>query len=139
MKKNNSYIGIDYGRGLTNIDLKTGIRYGVISINSVSQFFLEDFDPVYPEPINDGADAEIENDFDHLYDAEPVSYEYKSADLICEYSAGSSFIFVLKSPVIVRACFCSPCVPGAGDLDNLHADGVQCYGLPADCLAGADD
>ncbi len=28
--------GIDYGRGLTNIDPKTGIRFGVISFNAIS-------------------------------------------------------------------------------------------------------
>ena len=35
MKTN--YIGFDYSGGKSNIDLKTGIHYGVISINEVSQ------------------------------------------------------------------------------------------------------
>ena len=29
--------GIDYGMGTTNIDLETGIRYGVISMHEVAR------------------------------------------------------------------------------------------------------
>lgn len=35
-----NYAGIDYGRGLTNIDPKNGIRYGIIGIHDVVQAYL---------------------------------------------------------------------------------------------------
>ena len=34
--------GIDYGHGKTNIDLKTGIRYGIISQHSVNPDAMDD-------------------------------------------------------------------------------------------------
>lgn len=43
------YPGIDYGLGQTNIDKETGIRFGVISLNSLSEFAIEDFDLDYGE------------------------------------------------------------------------------------------
>lgn len=42
--------GIDYGMGTTNIDRTNGIRFGVISVHSLSQWALEDFEPDYGEP-----------------------------------------------------------------------------------------
>jgi hypothetical protein len=44
------YAGIDYGMGRTNIDPETGIRYGVIRLNSLSEYAIEDFEPDYGEP-----------------------------------------------------------------------------------------
>lgn len=35
-------MSIDYGMGLSNIDHATGIRYGVISLNSVASWFYDD-------------------------------------------------------------------------------------------------
>ena len=43
-------IGIDYGMGTTNINLKTGIRYGVIPANDVGQVWLEDAEADYGDP-----------------------------------------------------------------------------------------
>jgi hypothetical protein len=39
--------GIDYGMGMTNIDRSNGIRYGVISMNDLSQWAWESFEPDY--------------------------------------------------------------------------------------------
>lgn len=44
------YAGIDYGMGRTNIDPETGIRYGVIRLDSLSEYAIEDFEPDYGEP-----------------------------------------------------------------------------------------
>ena len=43
-------IGIDYGMGTTNIDRKTGIRYGVLSANDVGQAWYEDSESDYGDP-----------------------------------------------------------------------------------------
>lgn len=65
-------IGIDYGLGTTNIDLETGIRYGVISQNEVLQAWADDAEADYGDPTcghcgnpasdsNDEKDSEIED------------------------------------------------------------------------------
>jgi hypothetical protein len=42
--------GIDYGRGLTNIDRETGIRYGVIPVNDVLQGWADSAEADYGPP-----------------------------------------------------------------------------------------
>lgn len=44
------YKGVDYGMGQTNIDKETGIRYGVISQDEVSQVWAEESEPFYGDP-----------------------------------------------------------------------------------------
>jgi ribosomal protein L37AE/L43A len=44
------YLGIDYGRGLANIDLETGIRYGVISAHEIGQSWYDSSEPEYGKP-----------------------------------------------------------------------------------------
>lgn len=115
--------GIDYGLGKTNIDLETGIRYGVIALNNCNQDWLNEFEPYYGE-------ESIElNDY-----AEPISWFYDKDGIKAEYNNDSCYLFVFKSPVIVKCNYCSPCVPGAGDLDNPNTEGIEAYGLPSDCL-----
>jgi hypothetical protein len=43
---------------------------------------------------------------------------------------------VVKSPFYTYAQFCSPCVPGAGNLDNPMAEGVKTYCLGHDWFEG---
>jgi len=43
-------MGIDYGHVKTNIDMETGIRYGVIPVNEVTQAWCDDSEAVYPGP-----------------------------------------------------------------------------------------
>src|SRR5437870_3160567 len=43
-------VRIDYGLGRSNVDLETGIRYGVIPSNVIAEFFLDEFEPDYGEP-----------------------------------------------------------------------------------------
>ena len=47
-KENNMTYGIDYGNRKTNIDLETGIRFGVIPMHEVTQAWCDDAEPVYP-------------------------------------------------------------------------------------------
>jgi hypothetical protein len=110
-------IGIDYGRGATNIDHETGIRYGVIAQYSVMQAWADSAHPVYPETADDCD--------------EPIGWEY--ADDGYELTGClDSDIMVLKSPYYTLAPFCSPCVPGAGDLNSARSDGVKTYCLGHD-------
>jgi len=44
------YRGIDYGMGQTNIDKKTGIRFGVISVNALTQYIWDHVESDYGDP-----------------------------------------------------------------------------------------
>ncbi len=123
--------GIDYGMGTTNVDVKTGIRYGVISQHDVSQAWADSSEPVYPEiePEYDEDGNEIEID-DYCSDLEPTGYQY-SGDGYELTSCLDSDVFVLTSPFYTFARFCSPCVPGAG---NLNDAGDESHGVMTYCL-----
>lgn len=98
--------GIDYGRGKTNIDLKTGIRFGVIPQNAVLQVWADSSAPYY------GDDDDDIDDF-----AEPSSYIIDDGEYTAE-CGDSGDIFITKSPYYTYAQFCSPCAPGACHLEN---------------------
>jgi hypothetical protein len=114
--------GIDYGRGLSNIDAKTGIRYGVISQNSVLQAWADCSQPVYEEDSDCGEGDD---------DREPVSWEFHDADYNIEMVLDTDLV-VTRSPFFTKAKFCSPCVPGAADLNEPCEDGVRAFCLGKD-------
>lgn len=138
---------MDYGRGKTNIDLENGMRYGVIAQNTVSGEALEQltFDYALNCP-ECGSDAlvkskSIHDDYycrschtwhmsDACYGETSIGFhfddaEYKLIDCL------DSDLMVVKSPYFTMARFCSPCVPGAGDLNSPNGN-VQTYCLGAD-------
>lgn len=126
---------------MPNFDEKTGIRYGVISPHSISSFALDDIynngtDPHYEyckqEIINDlkqfcedhnidydridpdqFVDAGLEN-----YDNQDGQMDYSDKDYDLHISGDNFGIFVMRSPYYTFCRGCSPCAPGAGDLDN---------------------
>jgi hypothetical protein len=125
-----TYAGIDYGSGVTNINTTTGIRFGVISQNAVSQAWCDSSEPVYsyhcPECgtyLEEGADTETcpsckkairEQDFDFQ---ESDCFIYNKEGYKCQ-SDSSNDIFITESPYFTYAQFCSPCAPGACYLEN---------------------
>ncbi len=145
---------IDYGMGRTNIDMETGIRYGVISQNEVLQAWAELSEAYYGKPdevecpecgFEDQApkgaewghkmkcskcleEFEIElGDF-----ADPVSHYYDNDGYSCECGEDGD-IFVMKSPYYTYGPFCSPCAPGAVYLANA-ADYDETSGVKGYCL-----
>jgi len=67
--------GIDYGLGKTNINLETGIRYGVIPIHDLNEWAWEEFEVLYGEPSCPNCGNEVNTspygkDYfcDHCYD-----------------------------------------------------------------------
>jgi len=154
------YVGVDYGLGLSNINNKTGIRYGVISQHTVGQAWYEDAEPDYGKPTCPKCGREV-SEFESYTGAGLESYRpHSCSDYACEacghyldsedvfgeeprgyYYSGEGYelsdcldsdIFVLVSPYYTFAQFCSPCVPGAGNLDNAMEDGVKTYCLGHD-------
>lgn len=148
--------GIDYGLGQSNIDKATGIRYGVISSHSVPYEYQEDFEMDYgkahcqhcgneaiasadlPEEFEDAewnhgmdyACIECKRTFwsDEAFSDEPLGWSYEQEGYTLTNCLDSD-IFVIKSPYYTHAQFCSPCVPGAGNLDNAMPDGAKTYCL----------
>ena len=134
--------GIDYGLGKTNVDKKTGIRYGVIHQNEVLQTWCDNSEPYYiyscphcGNELKKGYEAKRcsschkrikEEDFGGL---EPYSFFIDDN----EYSAESDDygdIFITKSPYYTLCQFCSPCALGAGYIINSIEDGIKtfCFG-----------
>ncbi len=114
--------GIDYGSGRTNINLETGIRFGVISQHSVSQAWCDSSLPIYPE----NEDEDRDTDYD-----DPIGWEYEG-DGYKLVDCLDSDIMILESPYFTYAPYCSPCVPGAGNLDDAGETGVKTYCLGHD-------
>jgi len=153
------YKGIDYSLGRSNVNRETGIHYGVISQNSINLDCTNDFELDYGDPTCfqcgnkaiDSADVPEEKQRESWYkgqdyaciecertfwsdqafpdESNGFTYEregYKLTDCL------QSDIFVIESPFYTFAQFCSPCVPGAGNLDSPCEDGPKTYCLGHD-------
>jgi hypothetical protein len=141
MKTTAQYPGIDYSNGLSNRDPETGIRYGVISQNSCMAEAIDDImtygeDVAYEECLAEAVrEARIEwesegndpEDFDEESATDSFGMNYEGgglSDYLYEQDGYKltgcldNDIFVLRSPFYTFAQFCSPCVPGACNLDN---------------------
>jgi len=137
------YLGIDYGNGMTNIDTKTGIRYGVIHQHEVLQAWADSSEPVYSNacphcgnepksgnPINDMKRCPIcykkleDSDFDFQ---EPIGFKLEDNEYIATQSSDDGDIFIIKSPYYTLCQYCSPCAPGAGYIMNSVDHGVKSY------------
>lgn len=147
--KATQYAGIDYSLGQSNIDKSNGIRYGVISCNTPNPEALDDVytngrDLAWEEAIADlakehGEDSEaLEQATERLGD----NWETQLGNLLYEQDGYKltgcldNDLFVLKSRFYTFAQFCSPCVPGAGNLDNPCPDGPRSYCLGHDWFDG---
>ena len=141
---------------IANVNLETGIRFGVISSNNINQgifndifdmawgiFSQECFDKALEEyklynPEN-AEDEEKLDDFERDYfdnfepDEISAELEFDGLNLWLTTLGGAYVIYVLKSPYITRARLCSPCCPNAGNLDEIDlGNGFECYDVPPD-------
>ena len=158
-----SYAGIDYGMGKSNIDTETGIRYGIVSMNSLHPEAWDDMmrgdDLDFAEfrrEVQSSLARALEGVLDdhglsHYNDAKGIAddvvdnlefdgyegtgdcqrYEEKNDDYHLQ-TTSSGDLFVFKSPFYTHAQFCSPCVPGAGNLDCPCENGPKTYCLDKD-------
>lgn len=139
--------GIDYSRGTANVNTETGIHYGCISLNSLAGHVWEDVESIYPDEIevecpechaihvtsaNDWYTCECGREFDLSAEwdfAEPIGQDFGAGT---EYSESLNALFVTDSEFYTFGNFCSPCAPGAVDLDSPNPDGVKAYCLGFD-------
>ena len=125
--------GIDYGSGITNIDVNTGIRYGVISLHEVSQAWCDGSEAYYPCSHCEYKDKDYE-DFD-CDDCEPTSWYIKDNEYTAE-SDSYNDIFITKSPYYTMSQLCSPCAPGAGYIMSECKEGYKSYCFGHDWFEG---
>lgn len=154
--------GIDYGMGRTNIDHAMGIHYGVIWQNSVCQALGDsDLEYDYGDPCcpkcgnaaveSDKLPEESEewekargacsdwgcNSCEYVFDSseafgdEAIGWKYE-ADGYSLVNCLDNDVMILASEFYTFAPFCSPCVPGAGNLDDARDGGVKTYCLGHD-------
>ncbi len=151
---------------LTNCNPETGIRFGVIHTNKLGEFAWDeitnngtdqDFED-YSQGIKDNLRDALKDTIgkDALNEAVESAYEavsywtgdryeqpgdctryHYSKDGLEFTVASDGDIFVLKSPVVTYAQFCSPCAPGACYLTSplgqpYQTEANRCYCLPAD-------
>jgi hypothetical protein len=71
-------------------------------------------------------------------DVEPETWNYSpnNPEYTTEYSETLNCVFITRAPFFTLAAFCSPCAPGAGDLDSPRADGVPAYCFGHDWFDG---
>lgn len=141
---------------IVNVNLETGIRFGVISSNNIYQGIFNDiFDKAYDifsqecfdkaleeykldNPEN-AEDEEKLDDFEREYfdtfepDEISAELEFDGLNLWLTTLGGAYIIYVLQSPYITRARLCSPCCDNAGNLDEIDLEnGFDCYDVPPD-------
>lgn len=156
--------GVDYGNGQTNIDPENGIRYGIISANSLA-WWHEESEPDYGEPTcpkcgnpakdiyeapegygnledweDKGGDScclDCRYSFwaDEAYGDEPLGWTY-DRDGYQGFQGADPDVWVTKSPYYTRAQFCSPCAPGACHLDHPTPEGEKAYCFGHDWFEG---
>ena len=143
----------------------TGVRYGVIALQSlnddvqhelmfgrnaanVTEQEAEDefntqarakFEEIGGEAmdIDRSVDREVEKLMEQLQIDEPqIEGHYEGVKYQVSWLGGAPMLWVIESPHLVQVNdLCSPCVPGAADLDSGLTDyGFECYGVPADWM-----
>jgi len=147
-----SSIGIDYGMGRTNLEQKAGIRYGVISLHSISpdcwdSLELERDSTACPF-CGDAVKKSRSKKWDWFCPAcrehffwENVSLDDPDAPFTYRgdgyrLEGKGTNVFVTKSAFVTTCGYCSPCAPGAGDLDDPHPEGVKTFCLGHEWFEG---
>lgn len=88
------------------------------------------FDPD-EDDIEDEIALRLEN-LDIQIDEPTIEGEYEGVKYMISWLGAAPLLWVFESPFTGRYHQCSPCVPGAGDLDSPDEDGELCYDVPPD-------
>lgn len=139
---------------MPNYNSDTGLPYGVVQGNSLQPDLL---DELYFKALDIEQDRLIEEEMiaraengqdpygdwqDEFLDSccidEPsAQFEYEGIHLQYSWLGGAPIVFSFNGPVQNVASYCSPCVPGAADLDSGEGD-IECHGFPADWYVNAE-
>lgn len=119
-----------------NRNLKTSIRYGIISANDIDSDFLAEFEPVYADIYCSNCGAVLSDIYCSECETKNPDYEYPEASyykydrngIQAEFNPDSNIVTVFKSRSIFKRALCSPCYPNAGDLST--PGNYRTYGIP---------
>jgi hypothetical protein len=132
------------------MDQDTGIRYGIVALNSLEEWVLDEFfhngrnvsyeaarAEAFVDPEYQDEDGDFDEDlFSAAYECDEDCYELETDDglqLGLSYLGGAALVWVYKSPYTCDCATCSPCIPFGGDLNTRRdPEGVGTYDLPAD-------
>lgn len=135
---------------IANTNPETGIRYGVVSMNSLESWVWEEFytqgiDESYAKAMREWQEEhpEAEKHEEYTYgeclEIEESEWSLETDDMKLRISwlGGAPLLWVLESPHRAAVSLCSPCVPNAGDLNNKVplGTGFACYDVPTDWYA----
>jgi len=86
----------------------------------------------YDEDEMEAVKEELTEKFNSEYESgeEEYTLETNGMKLELHYLGGASLVWVIKSPHIEKCVPCSPCCPGAGDLDTKADSGIVTYDVP---------
>jgi hypothetical protein len=84
----------------------------------------------YVARVSESVWDDIEQEWNDHYEEDNDTYRYGSDGYVIETSWLG--LYVIKSPFYTLAAYCSPCCPGAGDLDTPDPEGVKTYCLGPD-------
>lgn len=135
---------------MPNYNPETGIRYGVVALGSLSEWAFDEFfhngrNLTYEAALSEAKaehdgewDDAAEQDFADSYECDCEQYELETTDddgnplkLGLSCLGGAPLVWVFESAYQCDCAQCSPCVPGAGDLDTRRdPSGVGTYDLP---------
>jgi len=98
------------------------------------KWFLEDIDK---DKYRDILRAEYEPD-EEEWEGE-IPDEKGTISVFLSYIGGAPTLWVAESPYTTQGRMCSPCVPGAVDLDSKSENGFDAYDVPPDWYVTEDD
>lgn len=139
-----------------NVNPETGIRYGILAAHNIDQDWLWDMQNhgrdvhfeeakaelwasikrVCKDYMRDGdsdfvADQAVECLGENWEDDEPVyEFELQGVKGRTTWLGGAQMVWVFESPFTDTFKLCSPCIPGACDLNSPNPDGYVGYTVP---------
>lgn len=145
-----------------NFNIETQLPYGVIQGNSLDGYVLDllceaartsAYLEAEAEKLEElGVDGEVKT-FNDLSDEEldefnefmdSLQIDEPAGEVILDnvkvqvsWLGGAVILFSLNGPVTKVARYCSPCVPGAADLNSGVGD-IECHGVPTDWFYSED-
>lgn len=143
-------MGIDYGRGQTNIDNATGIRYGIFPLSTFGEFFWEGVESIYPfscpkcgeETRDNGRENRKCSHCGKAFRRDDAWGEEPICNGLADYKVGKKFsawvddandVWFTKSNFLYRGSFASPCAPGAIYVSELLPEKLSASEFDAYC------
>lgn len=93
----------------------------------------ESDDRLSEEDMADEIDRRVETQSEFINIDEPtIEGEYEGVKYMISWLGGAPMLWVFSSPYVGHYAQCSPCVPGAADLETPDEFGIIAYDIPPD-------